>query len=74
MNYIRIDGLSDNQMKHADALWTLQSLEEVNFYLSHITTERDWKDAIIAFNMITAEVLDQVKDLEDVSEMFDKFK
>lgn len=58
MSYIRIDGLTDNQMKHADALWALQSREDVDYYLNTLSGT-DWTDAHLAFYMVAATALDE---------------
>ncbi|NCP98142.1 hypothetical protein GW796_07460 [archaeon] len=60
MNYIRIDDLTDNQMKHADVMWYLEDIEEIEFYMLPIVG-KDWVDAQIALHMLRAESLDDIQ-------------
>jgi len=71
---ITVTGFTHNQIKHADILWALTSREEVDVYLATLDTS-NFIDAQIAFNMLAAETLDDVNDidLDEVIEYLTRF-
>ena len=73
MSYIRVDGFTDNQVKHADVLWSLQSQEEVDFYLQGLSGA-DFTDCQVALMMLAAESFDEVNNFEfDISDIWKDF-
>jgi hypothetical protein len=74
MDYIRVDGFTDNQIKHADILWALQSQEEVEFYLKGLSG-KDFTDCQVALMMLAAESFDEVMDFEfDLTQVLEDLK
>lgn len=74
MNYPRVYGFTDRQLKHADVLWQLQSAEEVEYYLSGLSGA-DFTDAQVALMMMTAEVMDEVTEFDfDLTQVFEDLK
>ena len=71
---VSITGFTSNQIKHADVIWALTSREEVDVYLATLDTS-NFIDAQIAFNMLAAETLDDVNDidLDEVVEHLTRF-
>jgi hypothetical protein len=69
---VSINGFTENQAKHADIIWAIESQEEVQVYLNALDGI-DWIDANIALNMICAEAMDSVDNLEDASELLAKY-
>lgn len=74
MNYPRVYGFTDRQLKHADTLWALQSAEEVEYYMKDLVGA-DFTDAQVALMMIAAEVMDEVTEFDlDLTQVFEDLK
>jgi hypothetical protein len=74
MEPVRVHGFTDNQIKHADCLWQLQSQEEVKYYMAPLKGQ-DWTDAQVALSMLSAEVMDQIDNFpQEVQEIFKSIK
>jgi hypothetical protein len=74
MNYPRVYGFTDRQLKHADVLWALQSTEDVEYYLSGLTGA-DFTDAQVALMMIAAEIYDEVTEFDfDLTQVLENLK
>jgi hypothetical protein len=74
MDYPRVYGFTDCQLKHADVLWSLQSSEDVEYYLSGLTGA-DFTDAQVALMMIAAEVMDDVTEFDlDLTQVLEDLK
>jgi hypothetical protein len=74
MNYPRVYGFTDRQLKHADVLWSLQSTEDVEYYMKDLVGS-DFVDAQVALMMIAAEIYDDVTEFDlDLTQVFEDLK
>ena len=70
---ITIEGLTPYQKTLADTLWTMDTWDEIEFFVQGLH-DAGRKDADIVLHMMTAATIDQVVDVAQSQEYLSKFR
>jgi hypothetical protein len=70
---IQIQGFSNKQRALADIMWTMDSRDKVNSFISTLTP-KDKREAEVVLEMIILAFTDQIDSVDEAKIVLDKFR